>query len=211
MGSPASLTNHRVVLHNVRWETYEALLRDRGDNPGPRYAYDDGELEIMSPSRIHESLKTIIGRLVETFTLELGIDIASVGSTTLKRQLKKKGLEPDESYYVKNEPFVRQRRNLNLKVDPPPDLAIEIDLTTSSVDKLGIYAALGVPEVWTHDEKGIAVYQLRKGGKYVLTRTSIVLPTLRVPELNRFLENVGTMSETQIVKSFRDWVRASSR
>ena len=211
MGSPASLTNHRVVLHNVRWETYEALLRDRGDNPGPRYAYDDGELEIMSPSRIHESLKTIIGRLVETFTLELGIDIASVGSTTLKRQLKKKGLEPDESYYVKNEPFVRQRRNLNLKVDPPPDLAIEIDLTTSSVDKLGIYAALGVPEVWTHDEKGIAVYQLRKGGKYVLTRASIVLPTLKVPELNRFLENVGTMSETQIVKSFRDWVRASSR
>src|SRR6266511_6359678 len=109
-------SSQRILLHNVRWETYEALLAARGDDPAPRFTYDRGDLEIMSPSVKHEWLKKLIGRLIETYTEERGIKIKSVGATTLKNQLKAKGLEPDESYYVQNEAIVRAKEDFDLAV-----------------------------------------------------------------------------------------------
>jgi Uma2 family endonuclease len=118
-----------VILHNIRWETFLALLEDLGEHRG-QLTYDHGTVEILSPSKKHESLKRLIGRLIETFTLELGIDIASCASTTLKSRLKDRGIEPDECYYIQNEASMRGKDSVEIGVDPPPDLAVEIELTT---------------------------------------------------------------------------------
>jgi Uma2 family endonuclease len=194
-----------AVLHNVSWETYEALLRERG-NDGPRMAYDRGELEIMSPSPKHEKLKKVVARLVEAYSEELAIDIGSTGSTTFRLQLKERGLEPDESYYVQNEARVRGR-DIDLAVDPPPDLAIEIDLRRSHLDKLGIYAALGIPEVWSHDGKRLVVHLLQASGTFTDGETSAAFPGLPIPELVRFLDRIAIDSETKILRAFRSWLR----
>jgi Uma2 family endonuclease len=205
MTAVASPSESRVVIRNVSWETYEALLRDRGDE-GPRMAYDRGTLEVMSPSSRHENLKKIIARLVEAFSEELGIDILSTGSTTFKLQLKERGLEPDESYYVQNEGRVRGKE-IDLAVEPPPDLAIEIDLRRSAIDKLGIYGALGIPEVWSHDGKRVVIHLLQPSGDYVPGERSAAFPKLPLAELDGFIEKLGVESETQIVRAFRNRVR----
>jgi Uma2 family endonuclease len=196
----------RVVIRNLSWETYETLLRERGDE-GPRMAFDGGTLEVMSPSSKHEKLKTVLARLVEAFSEELNIDIGSTGSTTFKSQLKEKGLEPDESYYIQNEARVRGKE-IDLAVDPPPDLAIEIDLRSSALDKLKIYEALGVPEVWSHDGERVVVHRLQASGQFAVSDSSAALPELPMAELGRFLERIGTESETGIVRAFRSWVRS---
>lgn len=206
MSAIPSPPESRVVLHDVRWDTYEALLADRGDH-GPRLAYDRGTLEIMSPSRKHEKLKKLLGRLVEAFSEELNIKISSGGSTTLRSQFKERGLEPDESYYVQNEAMVRDKEEIDLTVDPPPDLAIEVDIRSSSLDKLGIYASLKVPEVWSHDGKRLAVHQFQKAGNYAVLEHSSVLPMLPLADLNRFLEQRNALDETSLLRAFRAWVR----
>jgi Uma2 family endonuclease len=195
----------RVVIRNVSWETYEALLRDRGD-AGPRMAYDRGTLEVMSPSSKHETLKTVLAHLLEAYSDELGIDIRGTGSMTFRLQLKERGLEPDESYYVQNEARVRGK-DIDLTIDPPPDLAIEIDLRRSNVSKLEIYSALGVPEVWSHDGTRVVVHLLQPGGDYTTGERSAAFPELPVAELQRLLEKVGAESETGIVRAFRAVVR----
>ena len=205
MNTIPSLPDSRVVIRNLSWRTYETLLLERGDE-GPRMAYDRGTLEIMSPSSRHETLKKILARLVEAFSEELGIDLRGTGSTTFKVQLKERGLEPDESYYIRNEARVRGKE-IDLAVDPPPDLAIEIDLRRSSLEKLEIYAALGIPEVWSHDGKRVVVHLLQPTGEYTGGETGTAFPQLPIAELTRFLDRVGIESETQIIRSFRSWVR----
>jgi len=152
--------NH-VVLRQISWPTFEALLADLGDHRA-RIAYDQGTLEIMSPSPKHERLKKLLARLIETFTEELDIDILSCGSTTLKSVLKEKGVEPDECYSVQNEGVVRDKDEIDLEVDPPPDLAVEVEVTKSSLDRRGICAALRIPELWVHDQKKLQVLRLGK-------------------------------------------------
>ena len=196
----------RVVIRHLTWETYEAILRDRGDD-GPRMAYDRGTLEVMSPSPRHETLKTVLARLIEAFSEERGIDIRSTGSTTFKLQLKERGLEPDESYYVQNEAKVRGKDELDLAVDPPPDLAIEIDLRRSNLRKLGIYGTLEIPEVWSHDGQRVVVHLLGLSGDYQTSERSAAFPGLAISELPRFLSRIGRESETGIVRAFREWVR----
>ncbi len=200
-----------IVIRNVRWETFEALLNDRG-NDGPRIFYDEGTIEIMSPHRKHERLKTILGRLIEAFTEELDIDISSGGSTTLKSRWKEKGAEPDESYHVQHEAAMRGKDEIDLAADPPPDLVLEVNLTTSTVDKLKIYGAFGVPEVWSYEENsGLVVWKLQSGGKYIARKSSQVLPKFPVAAVVRFVEDRTALSETRLLKEFRAWVRGLSR
>lgn len=195
----------RIVLSNVPWETYEALAEvDRG---GTRLAYDRGILEIMSPSLEHERVKKLLGRMIETFTLELDIPISSGGSTTLKSQMKEKGVEPDECYYVANEPRIRGRDDFDLTVDPPPDLAIEIDITSSSMDQLGLYAALGVPEVWLCDGTGVRIFELQADGTFAPRPQSPAFPLLAVDVVERFLRDRNQVDETTWIRRFRDWAR----
>lgn len=196
----------RVVLHKVSWETFEALLAET-DRAGVRFTYDEGVLEIMSPSTKHERIKTLLARLIETMTLELGIPIASSGSSTLKTQLKQKGIEPDECYYVANEPRVRGKMEIDLNDDPFPDLAIEIDISSSSLDQLRVYAALGISEVWICDGQAIQVYQLGEDKSYVPVDRSPSFPFLPTDQVEGFLGRAHTADETTWLRSFQAWVR----
>jgi len=200
----------RTLLQGVSWSTYESLLADLGEHRG-RIAYDHGMLEIMAPSKTHEGLKRIIGRLLETYSLEMGIEILSSSSLTLKRSELLKGAEADESYYVQNEALVRHREEIDLAGDPPPDLAIEVEISRSALDRLGIYAGLGVPELWRHDGKSLRVYLLSEEGEYRLSEKSRAFPALPLEEFRRFLEQWTSLSENRLVMTFRDWVRRHRR
>lgn len=196
----------RVVLNNVSWVTFEALLAET-NNAGHRFTYDEGALEIMSPSTEHELIKAALARMIEAMTEELEIPIATRGSTTLKDQMKRKGVEPDECYYVANEPLVRGRVEIDLNEVPPPDLVIEVDITSSSLDQLRIYGVIGVPEVWIWRAEAIEVYQRDDAGSYTRRDRSPTFPFLPIDEIERFIERYPTVDETSWIRSFRDWVR----
>lgn len=205
----AVLTSPRnqVVLQGVSWATYQSLIRDLESAPGKRLTYDQGMLEIMVPLPPHESYKKLMGRMVEVTTEETETEIRSLGSTTWSREDLRQGLEPDQCYYIQNEQAVRGKAEIDLTVDPPPDLAIEVDNTSSSLNRMAIYAALGVPEVWRFDGTTLTLYGL-VDGNYRPQDTSTVLPLLGHDDLLRFLQTSQTMGETSWVKSFRQWVQA---
>lgn len=196
----------QVVLRGVSWATYEALIHDLESEPGKRLTYDQGILEIMVPLPPHEGYKKLMGRLVEVATEEAGVEIRSLGSTTWRRENLHKGLEADECYYIQNEQAVRGKSNIDLMTDPPPDLAIEVDNTSSSMNRLDIYAALGVPEVWRYDGETLTIYRLVEGN-YNPQEISDVLPLLKRSDILRFLQVSQTMGETSWIREFRQWVR----
>jgi Uma2 family endonuclease len=196
----------RTVLHNVSWDTFEALLKDTGENRGSRFAYDCGTLEIMTTLFEHENPKIQFDRLIFSLAEELDTELISAGSTTLKRKILKKGIEPDTCYYIQNEPAIRGKETLNLETDPPPDLAIEIDITSSSVNKFNIYAALGVSELWRYDGGVLQFYQLVEN-KYIETNISVAFPVISASDMNKFIQQSKTMGEIALLKSFRAWVR----
>ncbi|KHG41660.1 MAG: Uma2 family endonuclease [Aphanizomenon flos-aquae KM1D3_PB] len=196
----------RTVLYNVSWDTFEALLRDTGENRGTRFAYDCGTLEIMTPLFEHENPKIQFDRLIFSLAEELDIELRSAGSTTLKRKLFAKGIEPDSCYYIQNEAAMRGRETLNLEIDPPPDLAVEIDITSSSVNKLNIYAALGVAELWRYDGEVLKFYQLVEN-QYIEIKFSMTFSLVSVGDINRFIQQSKTMGEIALLKSFRTWVK----
>lgn len=196
----------RIVLQNISWETFEALLKETGENRVSRFAYDCGILEIMTPLLEHEKPKILLDRFIFILVEELNIEIKSAGSTTLKRQVANRGIEPDNCYYIQNEPAIRGNLKLDLETAPPPDLAIEIDLTKSPVNKFGIYAALDVPELWRYDGKELKFYQL-EAGEYIERESSLAFPIVSVQELNGFIEQIPIQGEVALLKSFRAWVR----
>jgi Uma2 family endonuclease len=200
--SPSRRTD-RVLLHGVSWATYEALLADMEDR-AIRLTYDQGELEIMAPSDEHERIKTLIGRLVEAMTEVLEIPIRSAGSTTLRRELKRRGLEPDECYYVAHESIMRGRDTMDLDVDPPPDLAIEVNINRSCLDRFGIYAAIGIPEIWRLEDGKIQAYALTDA-QYTAVDNSPSFPFLPLAELSRILRQRNDTDETTWIRSFRRW------
>ena len=156
-------SEQRLVLEDVSWRTYERLLRIFDERPAIRLTYDRGCLEIMTISHEHESYGRFLGRLVVTLTEELGLLLKEGGSTTFRRRHKQRGLEPDNCYWIESEPQVRGKLEIDLTIDPPPDLAIEIDVTHGSLDRLAIYATLGVPEVWRFDGQTLCFHMLEKG------------------------------------------------
>src|SRR5436309_9933478 len=134
----------------------------------------------------HESYAHIIGRFVVVLTEELGLPIKAGGSTTFRRRKRRRGLEADESYWIVNEPLVRGKDRIDLRIDPPPDLALEVDVTHSSLDRLAIYAALRVPEVWRREGETLVCYLLGEGGHYTVSSTSRAFPGLSPADLMNF-------------------------
>ncbi len=197
------------MLRNISWQTFEALLKETGEGRGSRFAYDCGTLEIMTPLYEHENPKIQFDRFIVALAEELEIEIKSAGSMTLKRRATNRGIEPDNCYYIQKEPAVRGRQELDLETDPPPDLAIEIDITSSSVNKFGIYSVLGVSELWRYNGRDLKLYQLA-AGQYVECEFSIAFPLLSMAEMSRFIEQSKTTGEVALLKSFRAWVRLSS-
>jgi len=195
------------LLKNISWQTYESLVNELAEQPGIRLTYDRGNLEIMTPSAPHEGSKKILGRFVESVSEELNIEIRSLGSLTCRREDLARGLEPDQCYYIENEDVVWDKQQIDLNQDPPPDLVVEIDVTSSSIDRLSLYASLGVPEVWRYDGNRLIIYQL-EAQEYVERTVSPTFPFLSQVEMLRFLELRRTTKENALIRLFREWVRS---
>jgi Uma2 family endonuclease len=200
----------RILLGDVNWEAYEALLKTWANRP-VRMTYDNGWLEIMSPLRSHEKYGALLRRMIEAYTEELAIPLESGGMTTFRRQAKQRGLEPDACYWIQNEQRMRGRKEFDAEVDPPPDLAIEVDITSSSLDRMSIYATLGVPEVWRFDSETLTINLLQADATYAPHARSRALPDLPPDEVMRFLRLSDKQDETSLIRSFRSWVRKQVR
>jgi Uma2 family endonuclease len=196
----------RVILKNISWQTYQSLVIDFEREPAMRLTYDRGTLEIRMPLAPHETYKKILGRLIEAATEEFDLEIRSLGSLTCSREDLAKGLEPDQCYYIQNEAIVRGIEQIDLAKLPPPDLAVEIDITSSSLDRFSIYAALKVPEIWRYDGQLLTIYGL-VGSEYVIRDSSIALPRLKTTDILRFLSLSASIGENNLVKQFRQWLR----
>jgi Uma2 family endonuclease len=197
-----------VVFHDVGWEEYERFLKDFDERRLP-HSYVNGELRVMSPSARHESPKKWIARLVEALTEELGMPCRSIGSLTIKLGLEVKGAEPDEGYLLANASAIRGRREYDYRTDPPPDLLIEIDITSPSLNRLPVYAALGVPEVWIYDGEHLQVGLRRDDDTYAASETSRAFPGLPMKDFAAWIEQAYVTDETDWIRSFRQWVRAN--
>ena len=204
--APPSETTQRVILHGVSWETYERLLADFEDSHAAHFAYDQGVLEIMVLSFKHETFNRTLATIVEALAEEMEIDIVNAGSTTFKRADLGKGFEPDSCFYIQNEERVRGKREIDLTVDPPPDLVIEIDISSPSLKKLPIYARIGVPEVWRYDGGVVTIFRL-EAGEYSAQTASTALPGLMSQVISRFLEDSQVMKRTAWLRSVREWAR----
>lgn len=196
-----------LVVPQVSWEQYEDLLEDLVDRPGVRISYDEGRLEVMSPSAEHEEHKEFILRIAQTLSEELGLPLETRGSTTWKRRTMRKGVEPDTCFYVTNACRVIGKRKIDLESDPPPDIVVEIDATSESLDKFSIYAALGVAEIWRYDGVRIQMYGLKEGA-YVGAAGSRFFPGFTSAMLLEFLELSKTQGQTESLKLFRQRLRA---
>ncbi|MBW4570218.1 MAG: Uma2 family endonuclease [Tolypothrix carrinoi HA7290-LM1] len=207
MVTTAASSSQRVILQNISWQTFESILAEMGDNRATRLAYDQGILEIMTPLMPHEHNKRLIEKLIDNLAEELNLNLKSTGSVTCKRQDLLRGVEPDSSFYIQNELVMRQKQNLDLTQDPPPDLVIEVDYTSSSVDRMPIYQALGIPEVWRYNEPVMQIYQLREN-VYVECDVSPTFSNLPLTtEIPRFIQESLNIGEIAMIRSFRGWVR----
>ncbi len=196
-----------LLLEDTDWSSYEAIGVALGDRANLRTAYDSGSLEIMVLSSEHERLKVLLGILIQVLAEETARSIAGFGSTTYKRDVLNKGLEPDLCYYHDNLHRVRGKRRIDLAIDPPPDLAIEIDVSYSSLDRVAIYERLGVPELWRLKDETITVYQRNAAGHYETRVNSPSFPMLPLDELARFLIIGLENDDIDMARQFRGWIR----
>ena len=199
--------SQRLLVNNVDWQTYSRLLRIFAEHPSIRMAYDRGVLEIMSPLPEHEKDADFLGVLVRALTRELRLTIQGGGSMTMRRRRKQKGIEPDRCYWIANEAAVRGKRTFDPRIDPPPDLAIEVDVTSSSLNRMGIYAALGVPEVWRLDPPALTFHALGANRKYTALTYSLSFPFVTPADLMTFLPLRATQDENSVVRQFRGWIQ----
>ncbi len=197
----------RMVLPNISWDTFERVLDEIGETHY-RVTYKNGDLEFMTISFEHENFGEWIGRLIFFVALEFNIPLASGGSTTLKLELQKVGLEPDRCFWIANENAMRGKKKWNALNDPPPDLAIEIDITSSWLDRLEIYAALKVTEVWRFDGETLKVLLLGANGKYKARAKSTAFPMLPLKGFVGFIKELGSADEITLIQRFTDWLRS---
>lgn len=188
---------------HVQWEEYDQLLSELGEGYAVRIFYDDGRMEIMAPSSPHERAKNIIASLVLALRDELDIDVESLGSTTFRSQLKAKGAEPDDCFYVQHaSSVVGKDDDFDIERDPPPDIVVEIERTNVSLDKFRIYSALGVPEIWREHKKGVRFFVLTEN-TYVESSTSRAFPFLDSATLSEFLARAFAEGSRKSARAFR--------
>jgi Uma2 family endonuclease len=200
-----------LLLSDVDWETYTRLLRAFAESPGVRLTYDRGELEIMAPLLRHDDDARFLGDVVHLVTLELGLPLHRGGSVTMRRRRKQRGIESDECFWIGNAHRMQGRRNLDLRRDPPPDLAIESDVTQSSLDRFGIYAVLRVPEIWRLTGRdALTFHVLGADGQYEIADNSLAIPLLTPAKVMEFLQLAReAVDQNSVSKQVIDWVRQS--
>jgi Uma2 family endonuclease len=181
------LEQDHVIMHGVSWPTFQQLLADRGERCGVLLAYDRGTVELRMPSQEHEWVKTTLTQVVDAIAFARDLHYRSLGSTTFSREDLARGFEPDACFYLDHADAIVPDRPLDLTVDPPPDLVIEVDITRSSLDKLPIYAALGVPEVWRYTDGEVEIHRLIADA-YTVADTSRVLPGISAVMVTRCID-----------------------
>jgi len=198
-----------LVLPDINWNEYEDLLQQIGESRGIRTSYSDGKLQIMVVSSEHENYAWFIGRLISALSVRLRINIRFFGASTIKKERHRKGLEPDACFYVQSAPLIGNRMQLDFTSDPPPDIAVEIDIHHGSVSKFPIYAALGVPEIWRYDGKQLQIHSLQQD-EYILTTESLALPMLTGDMLTNYLTRLREEGEMPAVVSFDEWLKTQA-
>ena len=199
-----------LVVPQVVWDDYERLLEQLAERPHLRVSYDCGRLEILSPSGEHEEYARFIDRIVYVFTGILGLEVEPRGSTTWKRRALDKGVEPDCCYYIRNAKRIIGKRDIDLKADPPPDIVVEIDITSTSLHKFSIYAALAVPEIWRYDGQDVHLYKL-KDGRYPPISKSQFLPGLTGPMLAEAIEVSKTRGQEAAIRVLRRRIQSRKK
>lgn len=194
----------RILLSDISWSDYENFLEDFEERPGWRLAFDEGRLEIMPPTIEHERYSVTFNDFIRLYCLHFDIDLESTGSTTFRSEKLEKGVEPDECFYIQSVGKITGKE-LFSKPYPVPDIAVEIDLTTESLDKFPIYAALKVAELWIFDGENLSFYKL-VGEKYHQITQSRALPEISAADLVKFLEISRKKGQTAALKSFREWL-----
>jgi Uma2 family endonuclease len=207
MVTTESPPEQRMVLYHVSWDTYERLLHDYEQCSSPRFTYDRGILEIMSPFSEHEAFGRFLDFVLAAWADATDTLVRITGSTTYKREDLQRGFEPDSSYYIQHEAAVRGKERIDLRVDPPPDLVVEIDITHSSLDKLSIYAQVGVPEVWRYDGARLHLLVLRKGTYVAGTQSGVVSP-LTADVLLVLLQGVAEQDAATWLRRAQAWARS---
>jgi Uma2 family endonuclease len=203
------LAEKRVTFYNLSWQSYEQILTALGNNRAARLTYYKGTLEIVSPLEEHESASDRIGILIHILTEEMNLNVKSMASTTLNKPELKVGAEPDKCYYIQNEPAVRGRV-VNLALDPPPDLVLEVDITHTDINKNQLYQEMKVPEFWRYNGKVLSIYLLNEN-QYQESETSPSFPLLTKSKIYEFLAQCNSQGETQTKRSFRTWLREQQR
>lgn len=206
MSTVPAAASHSLVLHGIDWRTYSRLLRAFDERRSIRLTYDRGTLEIRTRSPEHENLNLLLNHLVIAAAEELGLEMASYGAMTMRRG-RRRGLEADQCYWIANESAMRGRDRIDLRTDPPPDLVIEVDVSRSSLDRMTIYANLGVPEVWHLDQQGFSIQVLGPNRRYASGPNSLSFPVVTAAALAGFLALRGQVGENALVRQFRDWLR----
>jgi Uma2 family endonuclease len=196
----------RVILHGVSWETYKRLLADFQESHAARFAYDRGVLEIMVLSTKHEEPNRTIALLVELLALEMRINVRNLGSTIFTREDLERGFEPDTCFYIRNAARVKGKEEIDLAIDPPPDLVIEVDIAHPSLDKLPIYAAIGVPEVWRYDGKQLTIFCFEEE-TYRTYEESRELPGLTSAVISQFIAESKTLDRLDWAQRIREWAQ----
>jgi Uma2 family endonuclease len=194
-----------ITLTGIKWLTFKAIMSDVGDGRAWRIAYAEGVLEIRMPLTEHEEPKGMIESFVEAFADALDIEVRKLGALTLEREDLARAIEPDSCFYIQNESVVRGK-SINLLADPPPDLVVESDYTSSSLNKFSIYASLGVPEIWRYRNQCLVVYQLVEGN-YEERENSLAFPFLPIAEIPGLIEQSKAIGQRAAVRVFRDRVR----
>jgi Uma2 family endonuclease len=197
-----------ITFHHVSWDDYEELLDQVGEASGLRISYNEGTLQVMSLSPEHENYARFFEALITAIRLRLRIKILSFGSTTMRKSKKRKGKEPDACFYVQSAEALGNRVHLNFETDPPPDIAIEVDVHHASRDMFSIYAGLGVPEIWHYDGWTLTIYQLQDGA-YVEDATSPALPMITSQLLPDHLNRLRTEGEFQTLLAFDEWLQST--
>ena len=195
----------QMLLKDISWQQLEKILEEMGERRAARISYSDGWLEIMVPLPEHEKDKEIFGELVRILLDKLEIDFEPFGSTTLKNERMRQAVEPDTSFYIQNQAAVIGKNRIDLNIDPPPDLAIEIDITSRT--RFENYEILGVPEFWRYQQQGLEIFLLKEG-KYIKSQSSPNFPNIPIIELvNEYVRQCLTIGRSQAMRSFRSWVR----
>ncbi|MEH2225580.1 Uma2 family endonuclease [Nostoc sp.] len=195
----------QMLLKDISWQQLENILEEIGERRAARISYSHGWLEIMLPLPEHEKDKEYIGELVRVLLDKLQIDLEPFGSTTLKNEQMRQAVEPDTSFYIQNQAAVIGKNRIDLNIDPPPDLAIEIDITSRT--RFENYEILGVPELWRHTQQGLEISILQEG-KYIKSQSSPNFPNIPIVELvNEYVQQCLTIGRSQAMRNFRDWVK----